>query len=80
MQLSTPPPTPNPAAPVMPSTQTVPPTKAQDHYHLRYGIVWCDLCNLDVTFCKGHIPPGAPAKDGAESGLAKRIADCHTSR
>jgi hypothetical protein len=42
----------------------------------RYGITYCSLCGLALPYCPGHAPAAPPAKDGAESGLARRIKDC----
>jgi hypothetical protein len=59
-QISIPPPV------VPPNAQTV----------TRYGITYCVECGLAIAYCPGHTPASTPAKDGAESGLAKRIRDC----
>ena len=40
----------------------------------------CTTCKLDARYCRGHTPPPAPAKDGAESDLARRIKDCQGGR
>lgn len=40
----------------------------------------CTVCQLDVRYCKGHAPAAPGAKDGAESSLEQRIADCMGAR
>lgn len=45
-------------------------------FRIRFGVVYCALCNLASAYCRcGERSPDAPAQDGAESGLAKRIAE-----
>jgi len=46
----------------------------------RYGTTYCTECGLAIAYCPGHAPASAPAKDGAESGLAQRVKDCQRSK
>lgn len=36
----------------------------------------CVKCGLTVDYCKGHPPPDAQSKDGADSSLVARIREC----
>lgn len=52
-----------------------PAVKMPTRFIMRYGVVFCLECGLAAAYCKGHAAPDPPAKDGAESNLAKRIAE-----
>jgi hypothetical protein len=40
----------------------------------------CCVCGMAVEWCPGHRPPDAQSADGAESLLAKRIAEAQGRR
>ncbi len=50
----------------------------------RYGHAFCSLCGLEiepVAYCVcGKAPADEPASDGAETGLARRVAEAVMKR
>lgn len=60
------------------SQMTIPPPVAHPKAQTvtRYGITYCVECGYAIAYCPGHQTAGAPAKDGAETGLKARIAEC----
>lgn len=72
---------PAPAPPVAPAAiddiQSMPkpnPTR----FRVRFGVCYCIVCDLAVTYCKGHGPPDAMSQDAARAdrSLSARINDC----
>lgn len=53
-----------------------PPTR----FRVRYGVCYCTVCGFAAPFCKGHAPTDPPSPDGAESNLARRIAQARGGR
>ena len=45
-----------------------PPTRIR----IRYGIVYCEVCNLAVQYCPCHPPPDAPESKGVQAELLTR--------
>lgn len=54
------------------------PTPTPPTFDARYGVYFCLQCNLALEYCKGHASPDSPAQDGADSDLARRIAEART--
>ena len=41
---------------------------------------YCEICQLEVSFCKGHTVGEPVAGDGAESSLNARVRDAKAGR
>lgn len=48
----------------------------------RYGVIYCQVCDLDARYCKGHAPPDAMSNDAARAdrNLEQRVRDHLASR
>ena len=49
-----------------------PPLPPPTRFRIRYGIVYCEVCNLDARYCKGHATDAAPESKGVQAELTKR--------
>ena len=58
----------------------VAPTSKVERFHKFGNSVVCDLCDLDVRYCKGHTQTEWAAGEGADSNLVKRIAEARAGR
>lgn len=52
---------------------SAPPLPPPTRFRIRYGVVYCEVCDLDARYCRGHTPPPPTQGDGDASDLNKRI-------
>lgn len=64
-----------------PNPPPPPPLTKPSTYKIRYGIAYCETCDLAVAYCTcGSTPAADPWADGDRSSIAARIRAHKASR